>query len=185
MQPVIEKIYQNTLSDAEKFKATFLEDINNEYYIYAWVTKDIILYLDYGKGEDYLVHKPDLPANEETATDAEIKVVYTVIPSFLTHTVTPAEGTVREISEISVVFNAETGYANFNKESVDGIVQYARTSVGSNSTEDITIIDNQGNLLYSGVDSNSTTSNVTTIKQQVEEYYNSKLWNLLVNSGSK
>ena len=77
-----------------------------------------------------------------------------------------------------------TTNANFNKESVDGIVQYARTSVGSNSTEDITIIDNQGNLLYSGVDSNSTTSNVTTIKQQVEEYYNSKLWNLLVNSGA-
>lgn len=76
MQPVIEKIYQNTLSDAEKFKATFLEDINNEYYIYAWVTKDIILYLDYGKGEDYLVHKPDLPADDETATDTEIKVAF-------------------------------------------------------------------------------------------------------------
>ena len=48
--------------------------------------------------------------------NAEIKVVYTVIPSCLTHTVIPAEGTVREISEITVVFNAETGYANFDKE---------------------------------------------------------------------
>ena len=42
----------------------------------------------------------------EGTKNAEIEVVYTVIPSFLTHTVTPAEGTVREISEITVVFNA-------------------------------------------------------------------------------
>ena len=55
------------------------------------------------------------PTADKGTKNAEIEVVYTVIPSFLTHTVTPAEGRVREISEISVVFNAETGYVNFNK----------------------------------------------------------------------
>ena len=55
------------------------------------------------------------PTADKGTKNAEIEVVYTVIPSFLTHTVTPDEGRVREISEISVVFNAETGYVNFDK----------------------------------------------------------------------
>lgn len=75
--------------------------------------------------------------------------------------------------------------ANFKKESVEGIVQYARTSVGAKSTDDITVIDNQGNLLYSQLSSDTSTSaHAISIKQQTEEYYNSKLWNLMVNSGA-
>ena len=68
MQPIIEKIYQNSISDTEKFKAMFLDDTKNEYYIYAWVQDNIILYLDYGKDIEYLDHKPKLEANNETAT---------------------------------------------------------------------------------------------------------------------
>lgn len=75
--------------------------------------------------------------------------------------------------------------ANFNKENINAIVQYARTSVGADSTDDITIIDNQGNLLHSELSSGSNSSiNAISIKQQTEEYYNSKLWNLMVNSGA-
>ena len=78
-----------------------------------------------------------------------------------------------------------TTNANFNKENIEGIVQYARTSVGADSTDDITVIDNQGNLLHSELSSSTNASvNAINIKQQTEEYYNSKLWNLMVNSGA-
>ncbi len=75
--------------------------------------------------------------------------------------------------------------ANFNKENIEGIVQYARTAVGAESTDDITIIDNQGNLLHSELSSsNYNSTNAISIKQQTEEYCNSKIWNLMVNSGA-
>lgn len=83
---------------------------------------------------------------------------------------------------VSIMLTTNT---NFKKESVEGIVQYTRTSVGASSTDDITIIDNQGNLLYSQLNSSSNSSvQAISIKQQTEEYYNSKLWNLMVNSGA-
>lgn len=73
--------------------------------------------------------------------------------------------------------------SNFNKESIQGIAEYAKTCVGDSNTEAITIIDNQGNLLFSGTNSAATVNNTLLVEQQVEEYYNSKLWNLMVNSG--
>ena len=68
MQPVIEKIYQNTLSDNEKFKAMFMDDANYDYFVFAWTENDNILYLGYGKEQDYLNHMPDISADMETAT---------------------------------------------------------------------------------------------------------------------
>lgn len=68
MQPIIEKIYQNSISDAEKFKAMFLDDTRKEYYVYAWVQNNIILYLGYGKDTEYLDHKPKLEDGVEAAT---------------------------------------------------------------------------------------------------------------------
>lgn len=76
-----------------------------------------------------------------------------------------------------------TTSANFNKESIQGIAEYAKTCVGDGDTKAITIIDNQGNLLFSGTNSIATINNTLLVEQQVEEYYNSKLWNLMVNSG--
>lgn len=76
-----------------------------------------------------------------------------------------------------------TTSANFNKESVQGIAEYAKSCVGDSDTEDITIIDNQGNLLFSGMNNATSVNSTLLVEQQVEEYYNSKLWNLMVNSG--
>lgn len=74
---------------------------------------------------------------------------------------------------------------DFKEEQALSIAEYAKNCVGAKNTDNITIIDNKGNLLFS---QNSTTVNssnaVVAIKQQVEEYYNSKLWNLMVNSGA-
>ena len=37
--------------------------------------------------------------------------------------------------------------------------------------------------MFSGTNSAATVNNTLLVEQQVEEYYNSKLWNLMVNSG--
>ncbi|MDE6024470.1 MAG: hypothetical protein K2G45_03360 [Lachnospiraceae bacterium] len=74
--------------------------------------------------------------------------------------------------------------SSFNENNVQGIAEYVRTCVGNENTDDITIIDNQGNLLFSGNKVGiGVSSPVVMVEQQVEEYYNSKLWNLMVNSG--
>lgn len=76
-----------------------------------------------------------------------------------------------------------TTNSNFKAENVQGIAEYARTCVGNDDTNNITIIDKQGSLLFSGANSSSALTSTLLVEQQVEEYYNSKLWNLMVNSG--
>lgn len=74
---------------------------------------------------------------------------------------------------------------NFNRDSAANIAEYARTCVNDADTSDISIIDNQGNMLFSGKNTSSSSVNATLyVQQQVEEYYNSKIWNLMVNSGA-
>lgn len=71
---------------------------------------------------------------------------------------------------------------NFDKEIVRSIAEYAKNCVDAN-TDDITIIDNQGHLLYSGGSNENALNATLMIEQQVEEYYNNKIWNLMVSSG--
>ncbi|MGN0436053.1 MAG: hypothetical protein ACI4D8_05455 [Wujia sp.] len=84
------------------------------------------------------------------------------------------------VTSVSIML---TTNGNFSKESVQGIAEYAKTCVGDSDTNNITIIDNQGNLLFSGTNSGTTVSAILAVQQQIEEYYSSKLWNLMVNSG--
>lgn len=87
-----------------------------------------------------------------------------------------------ERAKTSVSICLTTG-SNFDSESVQAIAEYARTCVGDADTDDITIIDNHGKLLFSGSSSVAAANPTIMVEQQVEEYYNSKLWNLMVNSG--
>lgn len=73
--------------------------------------------------------------------------------------------------------------SDFQDESAKTIAEYAKSCVGNSNTDDITIISNQGKLLFSGTSNSNMATDVILIEQQVEEYYNSKLWNLMVNSG--
>ncbi len=84
--------------------------------------------------------------------------------------------------EPSVSIMITTG-GDFNQETAYTIAEYAKSCVGASDTENITIIDNKGNLLYSGASTQSSLSATLMVEQQVEEYYNSKIWNLMVNSG--
>lgn len=85
-----------------------------------------------------------------------------------------------EQASVSIMIHTNN---NFKKESVQGIAEYAKSCVGDKDTDSITIIDNMGNLLFSGTNNSTTVSANMLVTQQVEEYYNSKLWNLFVNSG--
>lgn len=85
-----------------------------------------------------------------------------------------------ENATVSIMLNVTN---DFDKDSTKGIAEYARGCVGNADTDNITIIDNHGNLLFSGKNSANVASNTLMIEQQVEEYFNSKLWNLMVNSG--
>lgn len=76
-----------------------------------------------------------------------------------------------------------TTNGSFQQESAQTIAEYAKSCVGASNTDNITIIDNKGNLLFSGTNNTASVSTTIMIEQQVEEYYNSKIWNLMVNSG--
>jgi flagellar M-ring protein FliF len=88
--------------------------------------------------------------------------------------------TTDENATVSIMLTISSDY---DSESTQGIAEYARGCVGNEDTDDITIIDNHGTLLFSGASSSTSVSNNLLVEQQVEEYYNSKLWNLMVNSG--
>lgn len=85
-----------------------------------------------------------------------------------------------ETASVSIMLTVN---GNYNQESTNAIVEYAKTCVGNSDTDSITIIDNKGELLFSGQNATTSASPTIMVEQQVEEYYNSKLWNLMVNSG--
>lgn len=85
--------------------------------------------------------------------------------------------------EASVSIMITTDGTFQREKAVQSISEYAKTCVGNEDTTNITIVDNQGNLLFSGASTATSASATLLIEQEVEEYYNSKLWNLMVNSG--
>lgn len=85
-----------------------------------------------------------------------------------------------ETASVSIMLTISGDY---NEESTQAIAEYAKSCVGNADTDAITIVDNKGELLFSGKNSTTSASPTIMVEQQVEEYYNSKLWNLMVNSG--
>ncbi len=85
-----------------------------------------------------------------------------------------------ESTSVSILLTTD---GNFKADSANTIAEYAKNAVGANDTERITIIDNKGSLLFSGTSYSNSINNVLLIEQEIEEYYNSKLWNLMVDSG--
>lgn len=137
--------------------------------------------------------------NSFNTTDSEKKLKAKInLQSTMATDISSMEGITKASVTINLPDNTNTIYSNdastsvsimittngnFNKESVQAIAEYAKSCVGDSDTNDITIIDNQGNLLFSGTNSGSSINTTLLVEQQVEEYYNSKLWNLMVNSG--
>ena len=137
--------------------------------------------------------------NSFNTTDSEKKLKAKInLESTMEADISRIEGVSKTSVTINLPTNTNTIYANeqstsvsimltvnnnFSNESTQAIAEYAKSCVGDSNTDDITIIDNQGRLLFSGANNSSTVSNNLLVQQQIEEYYNSKLWNLMVNSG--
>ncbi len=138
--------------------------------------------------------------NGLTTTDSEKRLKQKIkLESDMENTITSIEGINKARVTINLPDNTNSIYAseqnasvsimintssNFQADkAVQSISEYAKSCVGNDDTTDITIIDNQGNLLFSGSNNSSNVSASILIEQQVEDYYNGKLWNLMVNSG--
>ncbi|MBQ7706824.1 MAG: hypothetical protein IJT72_03485 [Lachnospiraceae bacterium] len=119
----------------------------------------------------------------EADMEADIKSMEGVTKASVTIDLPDSSSSIYNNEKSTTVSIMLTTNSNFKNESVSGIAEYARTCVGNEDTNDITIIDKQGNLLFSGANNSTTVLTNLSIEQQVEEYYNSKLWNLMVNSG--
>ncbi len=119
----------------------------------------------------------------EADMEADIKSMEGVTKASVTIDLPESSSSIYNNEKSATVSIMLTTNSNFKNESVSGIAEYARTCVGNEDTNDITIIDKQGNLLFSGANNSTTVLTNLSIEQQVEEYYNSKLWNLMVNSG--
>lgn len=83
MQKIIERIYEKALSEKEKIRSLFMDDVSTDYYIYAWVQNGEIHSLGYGKGDDYLAQAPSSDTDKYTVdfpnthlTEKEAYVLY-------------------------------------------------------------------------------------------------------------
>ncbi|MGN0151395.1 MAG: hypothetical protein ACI39Q_02880 [Wujia sp.] len=120
---------------------------------------------------------------KQSEMEADIRSIEGVTKASVTINLPDTTNTIYSKDQSASVSIMLTVNANFDRESAKTIAEYAKTCVGNSNTDNITIIDNQGTLLFSGTSSSNAATDVIQIEQQVEEYYNSKLWNLMVNSG--
>lgn len=121
--------------------------------------------------------------NKQSEMEQDILSIEGVTKASVTINLPDNTNTIYSKDETASVSIMLTTNVNFNKESAKNIAEYAKTCVGNTNTDDITIIDNNGTMLFSGSNSSNTSYDVLQVEQQVEEYYNTKLWNLMVNSG--
>lgn len=121
--------------------------------------------------------------NLQSDMEQDIRTIEGVTKASVTINLPDNTNTIYSRDESASVSIMLTTNSSFNRESAKTIAEYAKSCVGNANTDDITIIDNQGTLLFSGASTSNTSYDVLQVEQQVEEYYNSKLWNLMVNSG--
>jgi flagellar M-ring protein FliF len=121
--------------------------------------------------------------NLQSTMEADIACISGVTKASVTINLPESTSSIYDTDENATVSIMLTVGSDYDNESTQGIAEYARGCVGNADTDNITIIDNHGTLLFSGTNSSTNVSNNLLVEQQVEEYYNSKLWNLMVNSG--
>ena len=144
---------------------------------YDWLFDNGFNTTDYEKKLKAKINKQSEIAELISRIDGVSKANVTInVPDNTNSIYTKDEGT-----SVSIMITIGSSFDAQN--SVRSIAEIVRTAVGNKDTSEITIIDNQGNLLFSGASSTNAVADTLLVEQQVEEYYNSKLWNLMVNSG--
>ena len=87
-----------------------------------------------------------------------------------------------EESFASIILELE---GEFTQENAAAMAQFVKTALGNENASNITILDSQGNLLFSGEDSYSVTGNASnqlSVKQQAERLVRSEVKRVLLGT---
>ena len=108
---------------------------------------------------------------QESQLEADLKSMDNVESATVKLSIPESTGTLIEQEEDSSAAIMITPDGEFTAEHAATVAQFVRTSLGNEEIKNITIIDNEGNLLFAGDESYSVTGNATSqlnVKQQTE-----------------
>ena len=108
---------------------------------------------------------------QESQLEADLKSMENVKNATVKLSIPESTGTLIEQEEDSSAAIMIEPDGEFTADHAATVAQFVRTSLGNDEIKNITIIDNEGNLLFSGDESYSITGNATSqlnVKQQTE-----------------
>ena len=108
---------------------------------------------------------------QESQLEADLKSMGNVKKATVKLSIPESTGTLIEREEDSSAAIMIEPDGEFTSDHAATVAQFVRTSLGNEEIKNITIIDNEGNLLFSGDESYSITGNATSqlnVKQQTE-----------------
>lgn len=122
---------------------------------------------------------------QESQLEADLKSMDNVESATVKLSIPESTGTLIEQEEDSSAAIMITPDGEFTAEHAATVAQFVRTSLGNEEIKNITIIDNEGNLLFAGDESYSVTGNATSqlnVKQQTEIALQSEVKRVLLGT---
>lgn len=124
-------------------------------------------------------------AYKEEMLESDLETMENVISAKVDLHIPEDDGTMiaqNEDSSAAIMLELREALTN---DQASNIAQYVKTSLGNDNIQTITIIDNEGNLLFSGDDTSSITGNANsqfTVKQQTEAVLQSNIKKVLLGT---
>ncbi len=124
-------------------------------------------------------------AYKEDLLESDLETMENVISAKVELHIPEDDGTMiakNEDSSAAIMLELREALTN---EQASNIAQYVKTALGNENIQTITIIDNEGNLLFSGDDTSSITGNANsqfTVKQQTEAVLQSNIKKVLLGT---
>lgn len=122
---------------------------------------------------------------QESQLEVDLKSMDNVKNAVVKLDIPESTGTLIEKEEDSSAAIIITPDGEFTADHAATVAQFVRTSLGNEEIKNITIIDNEGNLLFSGDESYSVTGNATSqlnVKQQTELALQSEVKRVLLGT---
>lgn len=122
---------------------------------------------------------------QESQLEADLKSMENVKNATVKLSIPENTGTLIEKEEDSSAAIMIEPDGNFTADHAATVAQFVRTSLGNEEIKNITIIDNEGNLLFAGDENYSVTGNATSqlnVKQQTEVALQSEVKRVLLGT---
>lgn len=122
---------------------------------------------------------------KEEMLEEDLETIENVISATVMLNIPEDDGTMiskNEDSSASIILGLREALTN---DQASNIAQYVKTALGNENIQTITILDNEGNLLFSGDDTSSITGNANsqfTVKQQTEAVLQSNIKKVLLGT---